>query len=871
MSKKTIFVVDAHAFLHRSYHALPKLTNSRGEPVGALYGFLRLLLKIKKEYKPYYAAVCFDAPGGTFRDVMYPEYKANRKETEPELAAQLKAAPELPAAVGFRAVLLPGYEADDLIATLARRFSAAGYETVIVTGDKDAAQLVRDSAASFADGPRAAAPAAGGIRLWDGSAASFSGEAEVTAKFGVKPSQIADYLALTGDSSDNVPGVAGIGPKGAVKLLGAYNALEAVLAAARDPRQAVKDKLLAKVAGHIDEAALSKRLVALDGGAPVEGEIEEFTVGAPDAALAGELSRRYEFRDLAAIVPQQALFDAPLPDAIPLEEALARARADGFISLAYSSGAVCAGSDKGAAYLAPGELKAEDKAGLSVLVQDSRIFKVAAGLKSVLHLIDFEPAREMNNFFELELAHSLLSARKSGLSRLVFEKTGALPLEEGSREELLAAAGAMARIYPDIKKDLDLSGMEKVYSELERPLIPAIYAMERDGFKVDTAMLRELSADLEARLSAIEAEAERLTGHKVNLNSPKQLGWLLYEKLNIQLDDAQKKMFKTKDGYSTAEEVLTFLKPAHPVIEKLLEFRELSKLKSSFVDNLLAAADPGGRVHSTFEQAGTATGRFSSSKPNLQNIPVRSAYGRLVRRAFCARGGFSLMSADYSQIDLRVLAHASGDQSLAAAFRANEDIHLRTACEVFHSVPELVTKEMRRAAKAINFGIVYGQTAQGLARELGIPRAEAAKYIKHYFEVYSGVKAWIDGAIDSAKKSGCAVTFTGRRRALPDINGTNGNLRAFAERAAVNMPIQGGSADIIKKAMIDIHEKIKGSDLVIMVLQVHDELVFEVKAGHEAEAARLVRDGMENAFKLEVPLRADIKAGPNWQDMQPVL
>jgi len=854
MSKKTIFIIDAHAFLHRSYHALPKLANSKGEPVGALYGFLRLLLKIKKDYKPYYAAVCFDAPGGTFRDAMYAGYKANRKETEPDLVAQLKLSPQLPASVGLKAVVLPGYEADDIIAALARRFSAAGHEVVIVTGDKDAAQLVGE-----------------GVKLWDGSSAGFSGADEVVSKFGVKPAQIADYLALTGDSSDNVPGVAGIGPKGAAKLLNAYGALENILVAASDPALAVKDKLLAKVAVSREEAALAKRLVTLEGKAPVEGDIEEFEVKPPDAALAGELARRLEFRELAAIAPQPALFDAPLPPEMTIEAVLAQGRKDGFICLACSAGGVCAGSDKGAACLGPGELGAEDKAGLSGLIQDLRVFKVAADLKGALHLIDFEPSREINNFFELEIAHSLLSARKSDLSKLVFEKTGAAPREEGSKEELLTAAVAMPRIYPEIKKELAAAGLEKVYSELELPLLPVIYAMEYAGFRVDIELLKSLSADFEGKMAAIEAEAERLTGAKVNLNSPKQVAWLLYEKLNIQLDDAQKKMFKTKDGYSTAEEVLVFLKPAHPVIEKLLEFRELSKLKSSFVDNLLAVADKERRVHSTFEQTGTATGRFSSSKPNLQNIPVRSAYGKLVRRAFCARNGYSLLSADYSQIDLRVLAHVSGDRNLTAAFRADDDIHLRTASEVFNSDPALVTKEMRSAAKAINFGIVYGQTAQGLARELGIPRNDAAKYIKHYFEVYSGVKAWIDATIENAKKSGVVTTFTGRRRAVPDINGTNGNMRAFAERVAMNTPIQGGSADIIKKAMIDIHAKIKGSDKIILVLQVHDELVFEVKAGHEAEAARLIKEGMENAFKLEVPLRADIKAGPNWQDMERVV
>ncbi|HOW90113.1 MAG TPA: DNA polymerase, partial [Elusimicrobiales bacterium] len=482
----------------------------------------------------------------------------------------------------------------------------------------------------------------------------------------------------------------------------------------------------------------------------------------------------------------------------------------------------------------------------------------------------FDPAREAVNFFELQVAHSLLSARRSGLSRLIFEKTGTPSGEEGSRAELLAAAGAASRIYPEVKKELAAAGLERVYSELELPLLPVIYAMESSGFGVDVQALKSLSSGFEERLAAIEAEAEGLTGEKVNLNSPKQVAWLLYEKLNLGLDERQMKMFKVKDGYSTAEEVLTLLKPAHPVVEKLLEFRELSKLKSSFVDPLAAAADGEGRVHSTFEQSGTATGRFSSSKPNLQNIPVRSAYGRQVRRAFRPRKGFVLMSADYSQIDLRVLAHVSGDANLTAAFLSGEDIHSRTAAEVFECDPSLVTGEMRRSAKAINFGIVYGQTPQGLARELGISRAAAAGYIKHYFEAYSGVKAWIDATILAARTEGFVTTFTGRRRSLPEIKASNANLRGFAERAAVNTPVQGGSADIIKKAMIDIHSKIKGSGDVVLVLQVHDELVFEVRSGMEKAAAGVIKEGMENAFRLKVPLRADIKTGPNWQDMETV-
>ncbi|MBU2573383.1 MAG: DNA polymerase I, partial [Elusimicrobia bacterium] len=782
MSKKTIFIIDAHAFLHRSYHALPKLSTSKGEEVGALYGFLRLLLKIIKEHKPDYAAVCFDSPGKTFRDELFSGYKANRPEIDDGLISQLKQAPELPGAVGLKAVALPGYEADDIIATLAERFSLGGAEVVIVTGDKDAAQLVRD-----------------GVKLWDGSAALFSGEAEVLAKFGVRPSQIADFLALTGDSSDNVPGVAGIGPKSAAKLLSAYGALENILAAAAERereigtvpilplacgspvnRDSPLDKLLAKAAAGAAEAALSKRLCVLDRNAPVPFETEDFLARGPDAALAGELARRFEFRDLAALGErsQAGLFDAPLPPEISLDDALAQAANDKFLCLASDGGALCAGSDKGAAFIAPGGLGEQEKKKLSAVIADAGILKAAAGLKKAMHLLDFDPGVEPGNFFELEIVQSLLSARKADLSKMVFERAGAFPRKEGSKEELLAAMGVMPGLCEALKKDLRAVELEKVYEELERPLITVIYAMERTGFGVDTGLLSRLSSDFARRLAEIETEAETLTGHKINLNSPKQLAWLLYEKLNIQLDDGQKKMFKTKDGYSTAEEALTLLLPAHPVIEKLLEFRELSKLKSSFVDNLLAAADAQGRVHSTFEQTGTSTGRFSSSKPNLQNIPVRSAGGQEVRRAFIAKPGCSLLSADYSQIDLRVLAHVSGDRSLAGAFRADEDIHLRTASEVFNTAPELVTKEMRRTAKAINFGIVYGQTAQGLARGLGIPRTDAAKYIKHYFEVYSGVKAWIDRTVEEAKIKGSVYTFTGRRRAVPDITGSNPGMRA---------------------------------------------------------------------------------------------
>ena len=534
------------------------------------------------------------------------------------------------------------------------------------------------------------------------------------------------------------------------------------------------------------------------------------------------------------------------------------------------SAGVALGSSSGVCLLEKGFFSQSQAALVIAAIKNPAIHKTAFGLKDAMHSLDLKAGEGPVNFFELETAAALLDAgvKKRGPQDLIFEKLGHEPAVKGSLEEKLSVCGHLGALAVKLKGELETAGLWKVYETLELPLTEPVYAMEQTGFMVDMAMLGGLSADFEKKLSAIESEAEELTGEKVNLNSPKQLSFLIYEKLNIQLDEQQKRMFKTKEGLSTGEEALTFLKAAHPVIPKILEFREISKLKSSFVDNLLAAADPEARVHTTFDATGTATGRFSSSKPNLQNIPTRSEYGRQVRRCFIARGGFSLLSADYSQIDLRVLAHNSLDKALVEAFRSGQDIHLRTASEVFDCAPELVTKEMRRSAKAINFGIVYGQGAQGLARELGISRADAAKYINHYFEVYSGVKEWIDKTVETAKRDGFVLTFTGRRRALPELTASNPHIRSFAERAAVNTPIQGGSADIIKKAMIRIWSLIKGSEDVFMLSQVHDELIFEVRDALIEGTAALVKREMESAFPLVVPLKVDLKAGKNWQDMQ---
>jgi DNA polymerase-1 len=847
-----VFIIDAHAFLHRSYHALPKFSTSKGEEVGALYGFTRLLLRILREKKPDYVAVCFDSKGGTFRDDLYGEYKANRKETEPGLVGQLNTARDLVKALGLKGVYLKGFEADDIIATLARRAAAAGLEAVIVSGDKDAAQLVGEN-----------------VKMWDGSSADFSGAEAVEKKYGLPPGLLPDYFALLGDSSDNVPGVAGVGAKSAAKLVQAYGPLEKILAAAMDPELVAKDKALAKVARDMENARLSRRLVTLEGDAPIEGGLEMLKPASPGGPELEEMARRLEFKDLLALAgPAPAEHAAaPLPPVKTPEEILAAAGpAPAFA--AFEDGLVI-GSGAGVCVLRPGFFSPEQAAPAVKILADAGTEKIVFGLKQTLRLLDLPAGTVPENCWDAEAAAALLGAgRTAELPRLVFERLG-LPMQlPGSDEEKAQACAALPQLWAGLKADLEKAGMWAVYTELELPLLPAVYAMERTGAAADTALLGELSARFEKKMAELQSEAERLTGTPVNLNSPKQVAFLLYEKLNLGLGEAQKKQFKNKDGYSTGEEALVYLKAAHPVVPLIMEFREVSKLKSSFVDNLLAAAGPDGRLHTTFDQLGTATGRFSSSRPNLQNIPIRTESGLLVRKCFIAREGFSLLSADYSQIDLRVLAHLSGDRNLTEAFRSGEDIHLRTASEIFHSAPQLVTPEMRRAAKAVNFGIVYGQTPTGLSRELGISRAEAANYIKHYFAACPGVKEWSDRTLAEAKKNGYVATFTGRRRPLPELAASNPHLRGFAERAAVNTPVQGGSAEIIKKAMISLFRSFHGSADIYMLLQVHDELVFEVREGKVREAAKVIKKAMEGAYELAVPLKADFKAGANWRDME---
>jgi len=837
------FIIDAHAFLHRSYHALPKFTTSKGMEVGALFGFSRLILKILREYSPEYLAVCFDSKGHSFRNGIYPEYKANRAKTDPALVDQLSYARDLVRALGLKPVFAEGYEADDLIAAVAKKSYESGCETVIVSGDKDILQLINEKTSA-----------------WDGSSPEFRNKAYVTSKFGVAPENMPDYLALLGDASDNVPGAEGIGQKSAAKLIGEYGTAEKIIEAANSG--AAGDRLLEKVRKSAETVKLSKRLVKLTGDLPFDLPMEDFRPEEPDSALLSKTALELEFKELLSLssekTPAEEIYSAKR---LGLEEALKEA--GGNLSVLAYGGNLYAGSEKGVAGLTPLSATEKEEELLRKTIGDENIRKIFFGLKQVLDFIKAPAGFKPASYTDAQAACALLLAgsREESPERLMAEKLGA-------RIKDTAAACALLHKYSGVlEEEIRKTGQEEIFRGTELPLLPVVYSMEKYGVAVDREHLKKLSDDISERMGGLEKKAREITGLEINLNSPKQLSAYLYTKTNIPLSESWKKRFRTRDGYSTGEEALNEIKGANPLIDIILEYREIAKLKSSFTDPLYLSSGRDGCVHTTFDQLGTATGRFSSSRPNLQNIPARYELGLEVRKAFVAREGSVLLSADYSQIELRILASLSGDKNLTRAFINGEDIHRRTAAEIFHYPIEMVTPEMRRSAKAINFGIVYGQTAQGLSQELKISRAEAAKYIKHYFEVCPGVKEWSEKAVAAAREKGYTETFAGRRRPVPELNSSVRKTKAFGERIALNAPIQGACADIIKKAMVNIDAGLDKS-AARMLLQVHDELIFEVRKEKLADTARAVKREMENAYRFDVPITAELKYGNNWKDME---
>lgn len=867
-AEKRLYLVDAHAYLHRAYHALPPLTTKAGEPVGALYGFARMLLLLLKRDKPDLLAVCFDTPEPTFRHKAYKEYKATRKEIDEDLKKQLALAHEMVQAMGLPSAEAPGYEADDLMATLARKAVGEGLRVVLVSGDKDALQLVDDR-----------------IQVLNEAKGELLDSRKVAEKFKVEPGQIVDYLALLGDSSDNVPGVPGIGAVGAAKLLGRFGSLEKLLAAARKGHPEIPPKAAKALVDNEAAALQGRELVTLDQKAPVAlkpGEcVPEFK---PTDRLVA-LFQRFEFRTLLKELgaPElQAPGRAPAAESFRFKETdpkewLKAARSAREVGLAAAkpeqpdllhsaAPMVALALPDGRAATFADEAFARHKKELAGLLADPKVAKRTHDLKAVLRVLGSAGLRLEGAADDAMLAAYCLDPGRPryDLAALLKDRGEAdLPAEEPGKAlaRRAACAGALAG---GLLEELKAKGLGGLYRDLELPLAEILAGMEEAGVALDEPYLRKVGVEFDEKIAQLKAEIDALAGVEINLNSPKQLAGLLFETLGLPV------VHKTpKGGPSTDEETLRVLASKHPIPAKIIDFRELAKLKSTYVEGLLAKVDPDGRVRSSFNQTGTVTGRLSSEDPNLQNIPIRTPHGRKIRRAFVAGKGNVLVAADYSQIDLRVLAHLSGDPALRAAFSDGTDVHTKTAAEVFDVPPDRVDARMRRAAKAVNFGIVYGQTPHGLSQALGIPFGEARDYIRRYFARYRGVEAWIQENLSRAKREGFVKTLLGRVRHLPDLHSGNFQVRSFNERAACNTPIQGTSADIIKAAMINVHRGLAREGFgARLVLQVHDELIFEAPEKRAREFGAWVRREMEGAVSLDVPVAVDVQWGPNWDALE---
>ena len=830
-----LFLIDSFGFIFRAYHArarsgAPPMRTGSGTSTEAIYIFHNMVRRLMTKEKPDYLAAIFESAGPTFRDDQFAGYKANRTETPPDLLEQIPWIRKTLEAMRIPILEFPKFEADDVIGTLSRRGVEQNAEVIIVSSDKDMLQLVNDR-----------------VRMLNPMKDDMMYDAAATEAFmGVRPDQVADLLALKGDTVDNIPGAPGIGDKGAKDLIVRFGSVEnAIEHAAEVERRTYRESLQ----NNREQIMLSKRLATIHCDVPIDWSLESVAVQEPDVTALRELYKTLEFssllRELAPVAkPAENRDYAALEDQASLEAWLAE--------------------NEGEVAIAVGDLMEQSVFGLCAksgiartiaLEQIPARATVAHDIKNLLRRFEDVPALS----HDVMLYGFLLSADPGGCS------LGALAerhLEQTLEADPASHADATLALHHKLRPQVEALELTGLYESIDLPLVRVLARMEETGIRVDPDQLKVLSGRMEEEVSVLSAAIYELAGHPFNINSPQQLGKVLFEEMNLP---APVKYGKGK-VISTAADVLETLAEEHPIAQKVLEYRQLSKLKGTYVDALPLLIDPASeRLHTTFNQAGAATGRLSSSNPNLQNIPIRTELGREIRAAFVPRRGWKLIVADYSQIELRLLAHMSRDAVLLDAFRNGEDIHTRTAAEVFGVPPLMVTSEHRRNAKAVNFGIVYGQTPFGLSQSLGIDRKEAERYIRAYFERYSGVRRWLDATIVDVRRSGVSVNLFGRRRPIPDMNSRNPNARNFAERTAVNTPLQGAAADLIKLAMIRIDEQLRGMQSKLL-LQVHDELVLEAPAEEVEEVSALVKSAMEGVRKLEVPLLVDIGAGENWRD-----
>ena len=888
-----LVLVDGSSYLYRAFHALPPLTTSTGQPVGAIRGVISMLNKLADSTGAERMVVVFDASGKTFRDDMYAEYKANREKMPDELREQIEPLHSIIRALGFPLLAVPGVEADDVIGTLAKQAEAAGEEVLISTGDKDLAQLVTDQ-----------------VTLVNTMSDSTLTPIGVEGKFGVPPERMIDFLALTGDSVDNVPGIPKCGPKTAAKWLNAYGSLDGVVESA----ESIGGKIGETFREHMHVLPLSKALVTIKTDCELPVGLEQLARSAPDLEQLTALYTDLELNQFLKRIQQSPVVNETsltTPEAIETSYELVttperltfwmdqcrqakifaldtettslvarHAKLVG-VSLSCMAGQAC--------YIPVGHVEGKQLDMTSVLFALSDLFAdrdltmVGHNLKydlTILETVGLLPqcrlADTMLMSYVLDAAagrHDMdsLAKRLLGVETTSYEDVcgkGAKQIRfdevalESASHYASEDADITLRLYNQFVERLNqVPSLQSIYQELELPVMQILREMENHGALLDVDILNAQSVTLGVRLEQLESEAQALAGRPFNLASPKQLQEILFDELQLPV------LKKTPKGApSTNEEVLQELALDYPLPKLLIEHRSLSKLKGTYTDRLPGDCDPAdGRVHTSFHQAVTSTGRLSSSDPNLQNIPIRTEEGRRIRKAFIAPDGWSVMAADYSQIELRIMAHLSGDKSLVDAFARGDDIHRATAAEVFDLEPMFVTDEQRRRAKAINFGLIYGMSAFGLARQLGIERAEAAAYIDRYFERYPGVRHYMDSTRAMAHEKGYVETVFGRRLTLPDIHARQVPVRQAAERAAINAPMQGTAADIIKRAMLRVHQALATSNLGChLLLQVHDELVFEVRDRDLDPARQLIRFEMEAAAELSVPLVVDIGSGESW-------
>jgi DNA polymerase-1 len=886
-SPRVLYLIDISSYFYRAFHALPPLSNTRGVPTNAAYGVTTMLLKVLRERQPRHLALVFDAKGPTFRHKLYKEYKAHRPPMPEALVTQLPYIKKIIEALNLPSVVHQGYEADDLICTLVRRAREEGFEVEIISGDKDLLPLVAD-----------------GVDMWDPMKEVRYDPAAIREKYGLEPGELVEVRALAGDASDNIPGVPGIGEKTALKLIARYHSLENLLAHIDE----IKEKALkARLGEHADKARLSRQLTELEAQVPLTVDLDALHPGPPDREALRRLFVELEFsrlvkelgfdshpegacflvqgpEDLDKVV--QAIREAGAPQAGSLGHlALGFVMSEQHAMLAEVAGIGLAWRSGEGAYipLAPGESNRAVWEKLAPVWSDAGVAKVGADLKTALLLAQrfgldlkgitgdilvasylLNPARYEQTLENVALNY--LGINLPGPRELAGRPTTAVGLDRDLACRYAAQRAEVAlRLWPELKGELEKAGLWELYAGLELPILGTLARMEARGILLDQGFLRRFGQELETAMQRLEQEIYALAGEEFLIQSPQQLGRILFEKMNL----TPQKKTRGKTALSTDVEVLQALEQESPIAAKVLEYRSMGKLKSTYLDALLKLADPAtGRVHTTFVQSVAATGRLSSRDPNLQNIPVRGELGGQVRQAFVPNPGQVFLSADYSQMELRILAHFSEDPALLKAFQDGVDIHRQTAAVVFGIHPELVSSDMRRQAKVVNFGILYGMSGFGLAKQLRVNTRMANEFIQRYFAKYSRVKAYLEETLQQAREQGWVTTLMGRRRQTPQINSSNRIVRQEAERSALNTPLQGTAADIIKAAMLEVESALQGENLsAAMLLQIHDELLFEVSRAELADTVRLVRRVMEGVVRLKVPLTVDLRVGESWGEM----